>query len=296
MGAGSPDSAARRLSDDEVHAALLVCAQDPVGSVLAATRLTLALTSGIAGSGGQVWGYPAVGPLEAVCWVGANVVPVLPPGMPARRREAALDAFAELASRDGRRSSSIVGRAAPTLGLWRRLEARWGRAREVRDDQPSLVIDHQPHVEPDPAVRLARPDEMPDLLPACVRMFVEEVGYSPVSPTSSAYEQRVLGLVRDGRSFVRRDAVRAGRPGPVVFKAEVGALVPAVAQVQGVWVEPARRGQGLSAPGVAAVVAGTLERRAPLVSLYVNAYNTRALATYRAVGFEQEGTYATVLF
>ena len=35
---------------------------------------------------------------------------------------------------------------------------------------------------------------------------------------------------------------------------------------------------------------------APAVSLYANAYNVRALAAYRAVGFRQVGTYATVLF
>ncbi len=34
----------------------------------------------------------------------------------------------------------------------------------------------------------------------------------------------------------------------------------------------------------------------PVVSLYVNDYNAPALATYRRVGFEQVGTYATVLF
>ena len=32
-----------------------------------------------------------------------------------------------------------------------------------------------------------------------------------------------------------------------------------------------------------------------MVSLYVNDYNVRALATYRRVGFERVGTFATVL-
>jgi predicted GNAT family acetyltransferase len=69
-----------------------------------------------------------------------------------------------------------------------------------------------------------------------------------------------------------------------------------VAQVQGVWVEPAQRGRGLAAPGVAAVVRATRREVAPVVSLYVNSYNAPALATYRRVGFEQVGTFATVLF
>jgi uncharacterized protein len=62
-----------------------------------------------------------------------------------------------------------------------------------------------------------------------------------------------------------------------------------------VWVTPDRRGQGLSTPGMAAVVQHALAV-APAVSLYVNDFNVRALAAYRRVGFRQVGTYATVLF
>jgi predicted GNAT family acetyltransferase len=47
---------------------------------------------------------------------------------------------------------------------------------------------------------------------------------------------------------------------------------------------------------MAAVVAHTRHDVAPVVSLYANHYNERALAAYRAVGFRQVGTYATVLF
>jgi predicted GNAT family acetyltransferase len=32
------------------------------------------------------------------------------------------------------------------------------------------------------------------------------------------------------------------------------------------------------------------------VSLYVNDYNTKALAAYRRVGFREVGSFATVLF
>ena len=35
---------------------------------------------------------------------------------------------------------------------------------------------------------------------------------------------------------------------------------------------------------------------APVVSLYVNDYNTRARASYRRVGFREVGEYASVLF
>lgn len=277
------------VNDPDLGDALRVCATDPVGSVLAASRLESAIETGIRHSGASVWGFQRDGVLTAVCWAGANLVPVC-----AADDSQALDAFADAAMRQGRRCSSIVGDATTVLGLWERLRPAWGPAREVRADQPSLVIDHAPEVEPDPTVRLSRPDELDLLMPACVQMFVEEVGYSPLAGNPGAYQSRVRSLIEEHRSFVRIDP---GPRGPeVAFKAELGAVSSAVAQVQGVWVHPERRGRGLSSHGMAAVVAQTLATVAPVVSLYVNDYNTRALATYRRVGFRQVGTYATILF
>jgi uncharacterized protein len=127
-----------------------------------------------------------------------------------------------------------------------------------------------------------------------VRMFTEEVGYSPASGPHGPYETRVRSLIAQGRSFVRMEPGPDGHP-RVAFKAELGALAGGVAQVQGVWVTPERRGQRLSVHGMAAVV--ELSRAlAPVVSLYVNDFNARAVAAYRTVGFRQVGSYATVLF
>jgi len=63
-----------------------------------------------------------------------------------------------------------------------------------------------------------------------------------------------------------------------------------------VWVPPELRGQGLSVPGMAAVVALARADVAPMVSLYVNHYNEAARATYRHVGFRDHGTFMSVLF
>ncbi|BDZ43926.1 N-acetyltransferase GCN5 [Paraoerskovia sediminicola] len=282
---------ARSLGDRDVAEALAVCATDPVGSALAAARLVQATRTGLRSTGGVAWGYPETGPLEAVCWAGANIVPVVPA---AADRDAALAAFASAAERHGRRSSSIVGDRDAVLALWALLRRAWPEAREVRDDQPSLAIGHDPVLAADPAVRRATPDEFSVVLPACVRMFVEEVGYSPVSGGGRAYEDRVRSLIAEGRSFVRRGT--GDGAAPIEFKAELGAVTPHVAQVQGVWVDPRLRGRGLAAHGMAAVVRLTRAQVAPVVSLYVNRYNERALRAYERAGFEQVGTCATVLF
>lgn len=276
------------MTDVDLREALDVCRRDPVGSVLATNRIEAALAAGGARVGQHLWGVRRGGSLVAVAWAGANLVPVCLPG-----DDEVLDAFAETALRQGRRCSSIVGDAAVVLPLWRRLEHAWGPAREVREDQPSLVIDHAPLVAPDPAVRRTRPDELDVVLPACVAMFVEEVGYSPVEGNGTAYRDRVRSLIQEGRSYVRLEGSPDGLR--VVFKAEVGAVGLDVAQVQGVWVPTDRRGERLSVAGMAAVVEHA-RRSCGTVSLYVNSYNERALATYRRVGFRQVGTYATILF
>ncbi len=277
------------VTDVDLRDAAEFCAHDPVASVLAATRIESIVAAGGASTGATVWGMERGGRLDALCWVGANLVPVCD-GEDAE----AMDAFAEAARRHGRRCSSIVGEARPVLGLWERLQDAWGPARDVRADQPSLVIDGPAAVSPDPLVRPARVEEVDLVLPASVHMFLEEVGYSPVSGNPGAYEARVRSLVEAGRTFVRVDD---GPNGPeVVFKADLGAVSRQVAQVQGVWVAPRLRGQRLSEHGMSAVVEQSLGVVAPLVSLYVNAYNAPALASYRRVGFRQVGTYATVLF
>ena len=175
--------------------------------------------------------------------------------------------------------------------MWRALEDAWGPAREVRDDQPVLAIDHDPHIDGDSGVRPVREDELDVLLPACIEMFTEEVGVSPVAGGDGAlYRARVRELVLSGRALAR---IENGR---VLFKAELGSVSSLACQVQGVWVHPALRGQGLSAPGMASVVRYARDRFAPTVSLYVNGYNEPARRAYERVGFARHNTFATVLF
>ena len=204
--------AVRVLDDEELPAALAVCAQNPVASVLAASRIEASIADPLQRGTGQVWGFPGTGPLEAVCWAGANLVPVVP--TPAAD---ILDAFAHQARVQGRHCSSIAGSADVVLGLWRRLEHTWSVPREVRPNQPSLTIGGDPLVEPDPGVRHATVDDLDDLVPACVAMFEEEVGYSPIAFSGRAYNQRVRSLVLDRRSFI----ARASRPVPEIGRAHV---------------------------------------------------------------------------
>ena len=276
----------RVLDRSDLDAALAVCDRDVAANLFVASRLR---AHGIARSGGgELWGYYDDGALSSLCWSGANLVPV-------EASPAAVEVFAARARRNGRQCSSIVGPSHVVLDLWSRLQPFWTVPREVRPDQPLMVIDGPPRVAADPLVRRSHPDELEFVLPACVAMFTEEVGYSPVmADGGSLYQSQVGALVLSGRSLVR---MGRGPDGPhVVFKAELGSVTHDAAQVQGVWVNPLYRGQGLAAPGMAAVVEITRRDVARMVSLYVNGFNTRAVRVYERVGFRRVGTFATVLF
>jgi uncharacterized protein len=156
-----------------------------------------------------------------------------------------------------------------------------------------MALDGPPLVEPDPLVRPAVPAETDLVMPASAAMFAEEIGFSPIGRDGgAAYRSSVAALVLAGRTFVRMDPSVP----ETVFKADLASVTPQVAQIQGVWLAPRLRGQGLSAPAMAAVCALTRRDIAPVVSLYVNSYNAPAIASYRRVGFRQVGTFATVLF
>jgi predicted GNAT family acetyltransferase len=273
----------RVLGADDLDAVWRLLERDPVTDVFVASRVEAAGLER-ATAGAEVWGFEERGELMSLCWAGANVVPV-------QATEAAVRAFAERARRTGRRCSSIVGASASVDPLWELLRPHWGPARDVRAGQPLMSIDADPLVPADPAVRPVRMDELDVIIPACVAMFTEEIGVSPLAGDGGAlYRARVAELVQTGRAFARIE------DGTVLFKAEIGAVSRSVCQVQGVWVHPSLRGRGLSAPGTAAVVALARQRIARVVSLYVNDYNVPARRAYERVGFRQVDTFTSVLF
>ncbi len=259
--------------------------QDPVVNVFADYRARLTNLDE-RWLGGQVWGRFEGDELVAGCHLGANLVPV-------QCTPDDVGAFADAALRRRNSVGTIVGPSDVVASLWELIEPRWARPREIRAQQPHLQMDRIPTTAPHPDVRLTTPADLAVLYPACVAMYTEEVGVSPESDAGGGdlYRARVQQLIGRGWSMASFD--EAG----VVFKAEVACATPYAAQVQGVWVRPDRRGEGLAVSGMAAVVAHVIGTgMAPVVSLYVNEWNAPARAAYARVGFEQTATFATMMF
>lgn len=272
---------ARLLEERDADSIRLALDADPVAACMVAARFESA-GAHPPQLGGELWGYGSR--LDGLCFSGVNMIPLRGDGD-------AMRAFADRALRRRRICSSLVGPSEQVLPLWDGLVGAWGPAREVRTEQPLMLLSGAPQVNPDPLVRPVRMDELDTYLPAAIAMFTEEVGIDPCSEGGAAgYRARVAELIASGRAFARFEG------GQVVFKAEIGALSRRVGQIQGVWVHPDRRSTGLATIGTAAVadrLGRGLDRAA---SLYVNSFNHAARIAYEKVGFRRYGSFSTVLF
>lgn len=232
--------------------------------------------------GAEVWGYFEGDELVSLLHVGANVVP-------ASATPRAVAAFADRLLARGTRPGSLVGEATAIRDLWERLRPAWGPARSPRLDQPFMVLESDSVFPVDPRLRQVRLDELDLLYPACVAMFTEEVGIDPEIGNAGGYRARVAQLISLGWSYA------VVENGEVLFKAEIGAATSHACQVQGVWVRPDRRGEGIAAPAMSALVRHARRHVAPVVTLYVNDHNVHARRAYERVGFVQTDTFASVL-
>lgn len=273
----------RVLGTSDLEPFLELAGRDPVVNVFAIHR---AHTTNLEPRwlGGEMWGRFEDGQLVAACHVAANLVPV------GASPEDAV-AFAERALTRRRTASTLVGPQDAVRAFWEVVAPAWGHPRDMRWDQRHMAIDGPPAIGVDQGVRAGVQSDLDTLYPACVAMYTEEVGVSPEQGGGSdLYRARVAQLIGRGWSFVKYDGDE------LVFKAEVACASPAAAQVQGVWVPPHRRGEGLATAGMAAVVHQVRARIAPTVSLYVNDWNHAARAAYERVGFVETSRFATVMF
>jgi predicted GNAT family acetyltransferase len=273
----------RQVNQSDFDEAAGLARRDPYINAFAISRIE-AGRKDLWRIGGSIWGYFTDAGLESMLFVGANIVPV-------RSTESARALFANELIKSGRRSSSMLGCQDEVLDLWSRIGHVWGEPREIRETQPFLVLEDRATGERDSRVRHVLPDELEAMLPASINMFTEEVGVSPVANGGlEQYRRRVAEVIADRRAFAIFEN------GHVIFKAEVGFATANVAQIQGVWVSPKLRGNGLAKAAMARVADFVQAEIAPVVTLYVNDFNIPAQRTYAGVGFKQHGIFSTVLF
>ncbi len=272
-------------ADADVVRGLLL--RNPVVNVFVSARVDAGLLW--PGSAATLWGWPAERPRQLL-HAGSNLAPVIVADF-GDDPDDVLQAFADVVG--PRRCQAIVGQSAIALALFDRLSRRhthgYSRPREIRPQQPLMIAQRPVSLPSAPVVPITL-NEYESYVAAAVSMYTEEVGQNPLAAGNrSGYRAHCRQLIETGRAF---GIVTEGH---VVFKADIGAASGEVAQIQGVWLAPHLRGRGLAAPAMAAVTAAVRERF-PVVSLYVNDFNIRAIRAYERAGYVVADRFATVLY
>ena len=248
---------------------LAFCAADPVERVFLEdiARRGLGRFSAVAGSDGQ---------LEALCHVGANVVP----------SGGGCAAFAEAAAGSGARM--VIGEEHAVDELWVAARKRMPRPRDDRPGQPVYALREPP--EPgETGLRAARLLDLDVLVPACAEAHREEIGVDPLKRDAEGFRWRTRQQIEDGRSWLWVDR------GVIRFKAEASAWTPAAVQLQQVWVDPQARRHGYARRALRDLCRLLLER-VPAVCLFVRPENEPALRLYDSIGMSRELTYRSLVF
>jgi RimJ/RimL family protein N-acetyltransferase len=214
--------------------------------------------------------------LEALCHLGANVVPS---GRDCGR-------FGVAAARG--RARMIIGDEHAVADLWGEARARMPPPRADRPGQPVYVIDEAPGPG-ESGLRAAASDDYVLLVPACAAAHEEEIGVDPLERDADAFRWRTRVQIEEGRSWIWREG------NTILFKAESSAWTPSAVQLQQVWVDPGVRNRGYAKRAMRDLIR-LLLAAVPRVCLFVRPENAPAIRVYESVGMRRQGAYRSLIF
>lgn len=244
------------------------CAEEPIERVF----LEDAARRGL----GRFAAVVADGRVEALCHLGANVVP-----SGARCAEFGERALAA-------RPLMIIGEETAVGDLWEAIATGMPAPRVDRPGQPVFVIDETPAAGGS-GVRAAELDDLDVLVPACASAHAEEIGVDPLDRDADGFRWRTRSQIEEGRSWIWREG------DTILFKAEASAWTPAAVQLQQVWVDPQVRSRGHGEAGLRDLVRLLLEH-VPAVCLFVRPENGVAVRLYERIGMRRALAYRGLLF
>jgi GNAT superfamily N-acetyltransferase len=267
----------RPIGREDEPVALEALDRNPVRDVFIASRI---LHDGALTAFGPspLWGAFESGHLLGLLHVGPNLVP-------ATDDQAACEALATAAG-GLYPTRMVVGERVTVELLWSLIGSSYPAPREVRRRQfvyavePDLLV-RDPLARGRGIARLAERSDEDRVLELSAAMYTEEMGENPMARDPDGYRRRVRMLISRGWTYVYEQA------GQLQFKMDVGCASHHTAQIQGVYVPPELRGRGVGTTAMAACCDLALDRH-PNLSLYVNDFNTPAVALYERIGFHRE--------
>jgi GNAT superfamily N-acetyltransferase len=258
----------KRVVEPDLDEVLAFCAEDPVERVF----LEDCARRGV----GRFAGVRGNGRLDALCHVGANLVPA----------GTRCGLFAAAAARAQPRM--VIGEEGAVSELWDEVATQLPAPRDDRPGQPVYMIDEPPPVDRT-GLRPARLADLDVLVPACALAHEEEIGTDPLARDAEGFRWRTRAQIEEGRSWLWRDG------DTILFKAEASAWTPSAVQLQQVWVDPPVRRSGHGSAGLRDLI-GLLLERTPAVCLFVRQENVAGIRLYDSIGMRRALTYRSLLF
>jgi ribosomal protein S18 acetylase RimI-like enzyme len=151
--------------------------------------------------------------------------------------------------------------------------------------QPHWSSEIQGHVR---GLRLAVPSDLELVVATHARMAVEEFGAdNPIAADPLGFPRRCAGRIDRNRVWVLIE------DGALVFKADVVSETPDAIYLEGIYVDPKKRGQGYGSRCLSQL-SRCLLKRAGAICLFVDEENLRAQSFYRSSGYRFRGYYTTI--
>jgi ribosomal protein S18 acetylase RimI-like enzyme len=141
--------------------------------------------------------------------------------------------------------------------------------------------------EPVGALRPATLDDLLLVMPVHAALAYEESGVNPIDVDLHGFRMRCARRIEHGRVWVLVEG------GNLLFKADIASDTPECVYLEGVYVEPASRQQGLGLRCLSQLGCAMLERT-KCVSALVNEQNFAAQALFNKAGYKLRGRFDTV--
>lgn len=204
------------------------------------------------------------------------------------RCEAATELFASLA-RESAEPHLLMGESGQVQSFWRFYAPSGGAPRKTRD--VTIMEQRRPfegcrELE---GLRPARPQEAEEVAALHASMVREETGDDPLASEPESFRLRCLRRIERGRTWVWAEG------GRILYKADVIALTPEAAYVEGVYVSPLERGKGHGRRCLAQM-GRQLLKHVNSVCLFVDEENTRGRSFYLSVGYTPASSYNILYF
>lgn len=229
---------------------------------------------------GSFYGYRnSSGRLEGVALIGHATLFEI-------RSGEALAAFASLAQNSSR-THVLMGEREKVEHFWK-LYSNGGQAPRLMCR--GLLLEQRFPVEvrkPVQGLRRAMLRDLEMLLPVHAALASQETGVNPMEKDPNGFRLRLARRIEQGRVWVLFEN------GRLIFKADIVSDTPEVNYLEGIYVAPENRGQGIGSHCLSQLTRNLLART-KIVSLLVNEENEKASEFYLKSGFKLRAHYDTI--